>query len=80
MDQKVLVGIIVAGVFGSLGFFIKEWTSWTSTTLVDLNKRTAVMETEMKHANDMIAENHEMLKLIMNRVTQASFQKVNVVE
>ena len=80
MDQKVLVGIIVAGVFGSLGFVIKEWTTWTTTTLVDLNKRTAVMETEMKHANDMIAENHEMLKLIMNRVTQASFQKVNVVE
>lgn len=80
MDQKVLVGIIVAGVFGSLGFVIKEWTTWTTTTLVDLNKRTAVMETEMKYSNDMIAENHEMLKLIMNRVTQASFQKVNVVE
>jgi len=80
MDQKVLVGIIVAGVFGSLGFVIKEWTTWTTTTLVDLNKRTAVIETEMKYSNDMIAENHEMLKLIMNRVTQTSFQKVNVVE
>lgn len=73
MDQKVLTGIIVAGVFASLGFVFKEWTTWTTSTLVDLNNRTAVMEAEMKHTNDMIAQNHEMLKALMNRVQRAGF-------
>jgi len=75
METKVLLGLIIAGVFGSLGFVFKEWTTWTSSTLVDLDKRTAVMETELKHSNDMIYQNHEMLKVLMKEIRKVSYQQ-----
>jgi len=73
MDQKVILALIVAGVFGSVGFVFKEWTTWTSTTLVDLNKRTAIMETEIRHTNIMVSQNHEMLKSLIKQVRNISY-------
>lgn len=77
METKVLLGIIIAGIFGSFGFVAKEWTTWTSHTLVDLDKRTAIMETELKHTNDMIAQNHAMLKQIMSQVERTKHIKAS---
>ena len=68
-----LAAMIVAGVFASYGIVIQKWVDWTSTTLVDLDKRTAIMETEMKHTNDMIAQNHQMLKILMDKVTKVQY-------
>lgn len=65
METKVLISVIIAGVFGSLGFVAKEWTSWTSHTLVDLDKRTAIMETKIIHTNEMVAQNYHMLKQML---------------
>jgi len=73
MDTKVIGGIIVLGVFGFVGFLVKEWTSWTSSTLIDLNSRTAVMESEIKHTNDMVAQNYEMLKFLVSKTQKAGF-------
>jgi hypothetical protein len=75
METKVLLGLLIAGVFASLGFVFKEWTTWASSTLVDLDKRTAVMETEIKHSNDMIAQNHEMLKTLMREIRKVSYNQ-----
>jgi len=73
MDTKVIGGIIVLGVFGFVGFLVKEWTSWTSSTLIDLNSRAAVMESEIKHTNDMVAQNYEMLKFLVSKTQKAGF-------
>jgi hypothetical protein len=73
MESKVIGGIVVVGVFGFVGFLVKEWTGWTSSTLIDLNSRTAVMESEIKHTNDMVAKNYEMLKFLVNKTQKASF-------
>ncbi len=73
METKVLGGIVVVGVFGFVGFLVKEWTGWTSSTLIDLNSRTSVMETEIKHTNDMVAKNYEMLKFLVSKTQKAGF-------
>ena len=73
METKVVGGIIIVGVFGFVGFLVKEWTGWTSSTLIDLNSRTAVMESEIKHTNDMVAKNYEMLKFLVSKTQKAGF-------
>ena len=73
MDYKVITGLIVAAVFAFLGFLVKEWTAWTSSTLIDLNSRTAVMETEIKNTNQMVTQNYEMLKFLVNKTEKAGF-------
>ena len=73
MDYKVITGLIVAAIFAFVGFLVKEWTAWTSNTLIDLNSRTSVMESEIKHTNDMVAKNYEMLKFLVNKTQKAGF-------
>ena len=77
MEQKhiifTLATMIVVGVIASYGMVIQKWVDWTTTTLVDLDKRTAIMEVEAKHTNEMVAQNHEMLKVLMETVTKASY-------
>ena len=77
MEQKhiiiTLATMIVVGVVASYGMVIQKWVDWTTTTLVDLDKRTAIMEIEAKHTNNMVAQNHEMLKVLMETVTKASY-------
>ena len=77
MEQKniilALATMLVMGVFASYGMVIKQWVDWTTTTLVDLDKRTAIMEIEAKHTNEMVAENHQMLKSLMKAVTEVSY-------
>lgn len=77
MEQKNIIlslaTMLVVGVFASYGMVIKQWVDWTTTTLVDLDKRTAIMEIEAKHTNDMVAQNHQMLKTLMKAVTEVSY-------
>jgi hypothetical protein len=77
MEQKniilTLATMLVVGVFASYGMVVKQWVDWTTTTLVDLDKRTAIMEIEMKHTNEMVAQNHQMLKTLMEAVTEVSY-------
>lgn len=73
MDYKVVTGLIVAAVFAFVGFLVKEWTAWTSSTLIDLNSRTAVMESEIKNTNQMVTQNYEMLKFLVNKTQKAGF-------
>ena len=73
MDYKVITGLIVAAVFAFVGFLVKEWTAWTSSTLIDLNARTSVMESEIKNTNRMVTQNYEMLKYLVNKTQKASF-------
>ena len=77
MEQKniifTLATMLVVGIFASYGMVIKQWVDWTTTTLVDLDKRTAIMEVEAKHTNEMVAENHQMLKSLMKAVTEVSY-------
>ena len=77
MEQKniilTLATMLVVGVFASYGMVIKQWVDWTTTTLVDLDKRTAIMEIEAKHTNNMVAENQQMLKALMEVVTKVSY-------
>jgi hypothetical protein len=77
MEQKniilTLASMFVVGIFASYGMVAKQWVDWTTTTLVDLDKRTAIMEIEMKHTNDMVAQNHQMLKTLMEAVTEVSY-------
>ena len=68
-----LVTLLVTGIFASYGMVVKQWVDWTTTTLVDLDKRTAIMEVEAKHTNQMVAQNHEMLKILMDTITKASY-------
>ena len=69
-----LATLLVTGIFASYGMVIKQWVDWTTTTLVDLDKRTAIMEVEAKHTNEMVAQNHEMLKVLMETITKASYE------
>ncbi len=77
MEQKniilTLATMLVVGVFASYGMVVKQWVDWTTTTLVDLDKRTAIMEIEAKHTNEMVAQNHKMLKTLMKAVTEVSY-------
>jgi hypothetical protein len=77
MEQKhiilTLATMIVVGVVASYGMVIQKWVDWTTTTLVDLDKRTAIMEVEMKHTNDVVAQNHEMLKVLMENIKKVSY-------
>jgi hypothetical protein len=77
MEQKhiifTLATMIVVGVVASYGMVIQKWVDWTTTTLVDLDKRTAIMGAEMKHTNDMVSQNYEMLKVLMERVQKVSY-------
>ena len=69
MEQKHIIislaTMIVVGVIASYGMVIQKWVDWTTTTLVDLDKRTAIMEVEAKHTNEMVSENHAMLKALI---------------
>jgi len=73
MDQKIIGSIIIAAIVGSIGFVAKEWSSWTSRTLIDLNTRTAVMETEIHNTNDMVALNNDMLKYLVSNSQKAKY-------
>lgn len=77
MENKNLIitlaTMVVVGVFASYGMVIKQWVDWTTTTLVDLDKRTAIMEVEAKHTNEMVAENQEMLKILMEKITKVNY-------
>ena len=73
MDIKVIVGLVLAAVFAAFGFILQQWSVWASTTLVDLNERTAIIETELKHTNFIIAKNHEMLKLLVTNPTRTNY-------
>ena len=77
MEQKNIIltlsTMLIVGIFASYGMVIKQWVDWTTTTLVDLDKRTAIMEVEAKHTNEMVAENHQMLKNLMKAVTEVSY-------
>ena len=77
MEQKNIIlslaTMLIVGIFASYGMVIKQWVDWTTTTLVDLDKRTAIMEIEAKHTNNMVAENQQMLKALMEVVTKVSY-------
>jgi|TARA_R110000744_G_scaffold303203_1_gene411996 hypothetical protein len=72
MDQKVIGSLVLAAMIGSIGFVAKEWSSWASSTLIDLNTRTAVMETEIHNTNAMVALNNDMLKYLVNNSRKAN--------
>lgn len=72
MDQKVIGSVVVAAIIGSIGFVSKEWTSWTSSTLIDLNTRTAVMEAEIRNTNAMVSLNNDMLKYLVSNSRKAN--------
>lgn len=78
MEVKVLLSVIVAGIFGSFGFVAKEWTTWTSHTLVDLDKRTAIMETKILHTNEMVSQNYHMLKSMMENYERIKHTQISV--
>ena len=77
MEQKhiilTLATMIVVGVVASYGVVIQKWVDWTTTTLVDLDKRTAIMKIEAKHTNEMVAQNHQMLKVLMENIQKVSY-------
>ena len=72
MDQKVIGSVVVAAIIGYIGFVSKEWTSWTSSTLIDLNTRTAVMEAEIRNTNAMVSLNNDMLKYLVSNSRKAN--------
>ena len=72
MDQKVIGSVVIAAIIGSIGFVSKEWTSWTSSTLVDLNTRAAVMEAEIRNTNAMVSLNNDMLKYLVSNSRKAN--------
>ena len=72
MDQKVIGSVVLAAIIGSIGFVSKEWTSWTSRTLIDLNTRTAVMEAEIRNTNAMVSLNNDMLKYLVSNSRKAN--------
>ena len=71
METKVVGGIIILGVFGFVGFLVKEWTGWTSSTLIDLNSRTAVMESEIKHHK---LPNSRSRELVMPKIDKSKMK------
>lgn len=81
MDQNkpiviALAFLIVAGTIGSFGMVIQRWTEWTTSTLINLDKQNAVIEQKLESTNDMIAQNHEMLKALMGSNTRKTYYKV----
>lgn len=70
-----LASVIVIGTIGSFGMVIQRWTEWTTTTLISLDKKQAVIEQKIESTNDLIAQNHEMLKALMGASTQKTFYK-----
>lgn len=72
MDQKVIGSVVIAAIIGSIGFVSKEWTSWTSSTLIDLNTRAAVMEAEIRNTNAMVSLNNDMLKYLVSNSRKAN--------
>ncbi len=68
-----LASIIVVGVITSYGVVVQSWVEWSTTTLVDLDKRTAIMELETKHTNEIVSQNQEMLILLMEASKKASY-------
>jgi len=73
MEQKILIGLATTVLVGAFGFVIKEWTTWTSTTLINLNSRAAVLESEVKHTNQLVSQNYEMLKFLVNNSQKAGY-------
>jgi hypothetical protein len=77
MEKKniifTLATMLVVGVFSSYGMLTKQWVDWTTTTLVDLDKRTAIMEVEARYTSNMVSNNHEMLKILMKEITKVSY-------
>jgi len=71
----VLASIIVVGTIGSFGMVIQRWTEWTTTTLISLDKKQAIIEQKLESTNSLIAQNHEMLKALMGANTQKTFYK-----
>jgi hypothetical protein len=72
VDQKIIGSVVLAAIIGSIGFVSKEWTSWASSTLVDLNTRTAVMEAEIRNTNAMVSLNNDMLKYLVSNSRKAN--------
>ncbi len=72
VDQKIIGSVVLAAVIGSIGFVAKEWSSWTSSTLIDLNTRTAVMEAEIRNTNAMVSLNNDMLKYLVSNSRKAN--------
>jgi len=72
MDQKIIGSVVLAAIIGSIGFVSKEWTSWTSSTLIDLNTRAAVMEAEIRNTNAMVSLNNDMLKYLVSNSRKAN--------
>lgn len=70
---KILIGLVVTAFTGLVGFVFTSWTSWTSSTLIDLNSRTAVMESEIKNTNRMVVQNYEMLKFLVSKTQKAGY-------
>ena len=68
-----LASIIVVSVITSYGIVVQSWADWSTTTLVDLDKRTAIMEVEAKHTNMMVTQNHDMLKALMEASRKTSY-------
>lgn len=73
MEQKILIGLATTVVVGAFGFVVKEWTTWTSSTLIDLHSKTAVLESEIRHTNQMVSQNYEMLKFLVNKSQKAGY-------
>jgi hypothetical protein len=75
MVQKnvfMLATVIVVGVISSYGIVVQNWVEWSTTTLVDLDKRSAIMEVEVRRTNEMVLQNYEMLKDLTDRTRKTS--------
>ena len=72
-----LASLIVVGTIGSFGMVIQRWSEWTTTTLINLDKQNAVIEQKLQSTNDLIAKNHEMLKILMNQSRKTIFKVEN---
>jgi len=68
----MLASVIVVGVISSYGIVVQNWVEWSTTTLVDLDKRSAIMEVEVRRTNEMVLQNYEMLKDLTDRTRKTS--------
>jgi len=77
MEQKNIIltlsTMLIIGIFASYGVFAKRWVDWSTTTLVDLDKRTVIMEVKAKHTNQMVAQNYQMLRELMSIVQRTNY-------
>jgi len=69
----MLASVIVVGVISSYGIVVQNWVEWSTTTLVDLDKRSAIMEVEVRRTNEMVLQNYEMLKDLTDRTRKTSY-------